>query len=232
MYVHMWNDAKVLALSRPQPNGLSLWVECLAGEQTDAIPGVFKIGEAAFAEQLRWPLKGFRKAFAEVSRQGMVKASWKDRLVWVPNALRYNVPESPNVIRHWEEPWRHLPECDLKTEIHKHFAAFFEALGEGFAKAFREALPESVSSDQLAVISDKAPGPTSGVTPNPTDVGNIGPVKKKTGSKRGSGLNPRAQGTNPRALAEAERRAARAAKEAEHERAKAASVAAAEKGLS
>jgi hypothetical protein len=155
LYVHMWHDAKVRALSRPGPNAQSLWVACLGGEQTDVIPGVFKIGEAAFAEQLGWPLEGFRKAFREVFQQGMVKASWDDRLVWVPNGIKWNPPESPNVIRNWAEPWRHLPECALKVEIWHAFKAFFEGFKEGFREAFAEALPKPVSSDQGAVIREQ-----------------------------------------------------------------------------
>jgi hypothetical protein len=109
----MWADAKVVSLSKPQPNAQTLWVHLLAGEQTEIIPGVCRIGEAAFAEQLGWSVEGLRKPFGELFRLGMVKVDWTARLVWVPNALRWNPPDNPNVVKSWREPWRHVPECEL-----------------------------------------------------------------------------------------------------------------------
>lgn len=144
-----------MSLSRPQPNAQSLWVALLAGEQTDAIPGLFKIGELAFAEQLGWPLEGFRKAFREVFAKGLAKADWDARLVWVPNAIKWNPPANPNIVTMWREPWRHLPECGLKLEAYQHLKGFAEGLSEGFREAFAKALPKPVSSDQLAVNSEK-----------------------------------------------------------------------------
>jgi hypothetical protein len=74
--VRMWGDAKFRELSPLPPSGQSLWMVLLTGEQTDIIPGLFRIGEAAFAEQLGWSLEAFRKAFQEVSAKGMVEADW------------------------------------------------------------------------------------------------------------------------------------------------------------
>ena len=86
-------------------------------------------------------MEGFREAFAEAFREGIVKADWKARLVWVPNVIRHNPPESPNVVRSWRVAWDELPECKLKTEAYKTLKAFLEAFGEAFAKAFGEACP-------------------------------------------------------------------------------------------
>lgn len=163
--VRMWGDEKFRTLSPLLPSGQALWLVLLTGEQTGIIPGIFRIGEAAFAEQLRWPLKAFREAFAEAFGKGMVKADWEARLVWVPNAIRHNRPSSPNVIRHWETTWKLLPSCDLKTEAWQALKAFTEGLGEGWSKAFREACrdplanQEAVSSDQEAVNKEEAKPP-------------------------------------------------------------------------
>src|ERR1019366_10362236 len=74
-------DEKYRRLTPPNPCGQTLWWQLIAGEQTGVIPGLFKIGEAAFAEQLGWSVKAFQEAFREVFREGMVKADWKSRLV-------------------------------------------------------------------------------------------------------------------------------------------------------
>jgi hypothetical protein len=136
----MWGDEWFRSLSAPQPNGQTLWVHLLTGPHTlHAIPGLFMIGEAAMAEALGWPLEGFREAFREVSAKGKAKADWKARVIWVPKALVYNAPESPNVVKSWSKFFIELPECGLKDEAFHSLAVFVEGLGEGFREAFREA---------------------------------------------------------------------------------------------
>jgi hypothetical protein len=154
-YLRTWSDRRVTALSRPTPNAQTLLMWLFVGKQTGQIPGLFEIGERAFAEMLGWPLhggetlleplperlpKGFREAFREVSEQGWVKADWNARLVYVPSAIRKPKPANPNVVRGWRKAWRSLPECDLKDEAARDFKLFLEGLGEGFAKAFDEVL--------------------------------------------------------------------------------------------
>src|SRR4051812_17634419 len=126
----MHADEKYRRLSAPPPCGQVLWLHLIAGEQTGIVPGLFSIGEAAFAEQLRWSLKGFREAFGEVFREGMAKADWGARLVWVPNAIKYNQPANPNVVKSWRTAWALLPECPLKAEAHEHLKWFLKPLGK------------------------------------------------------------------------------------------------------
>ncbi len=136
--MRMHADAKYRNLSKPQPCGQALWWNILAGEQTGVIPGLMKIGEAAFAEQLGWPLKGFRDSVAEVVREGLCKFDWNSRLVFVPNALKHNLPRWPNVVKSWKQTWQHLPECPLKVEAYQHMESVLAEHGDSFLKAFRE----------------------------------------------------------------------------------------------
>jgi hypothetical protein len=135
----MWGDSKFRELSSPQPSGKYLWMFLLTGPQTSNVPGLFHAGEMALAEELEWTVEAFREAFGEASSKGLVEADWKARVVWVPNAVRYNQPESPNVVKSWRYAWDEIPECALKAEAHERLKAFMEGLGEGFAKAFAEA---------------------------------------------------------------------------------------------
>jgi uncharacterized phage protein (TIGR02220 family) len=136
----MWGDEWFRSLSAAPPNGQTLWIHLLTGPHTlHAIPGLFMIGEAAMAEALGWPLEGFREAFREVSAKGKAKADWKARVIWVPKALVYNAPESPNVVKSWSKFFIELPECELKDEAFHSLTVFVEGLGEGFREAFREA---------------------------------------------------------------------------------------------
>lgn len=136
--VRTWSDEKFRALSAAPPSGQGLWFFLLTGPHTGPIPGLFRAGRAGMAEELGWNLEGFDKAFAEVSQQGMAKADFKARLVWLPNAIKHNKPESPNVVRSWRAEFDLLPECDLKTEALESLRSFVCGLGSGFAKAFEE----------------------------------------------------------------------------------------------
>lgn len=88
------------------------------------------------AEELGWPLEAFDEAFREVSEQGMAKADFTARLVWLPNAIKHNKPESPNVVKSWASEFDLLPECSLKLEALDAIKAFVCALGPGFSGAF------------------------------------------------------------------------------------------------
>lgn len=137
--VRMWGDEKFRALSPLPPCGQGLWVFLLTGPHTGPIPGVFRSGRAAMAEELDWEMEAFDKAFAEAFRQGLVRADWKAKVVWIPNAIKCNRPESPNVVRSWGSEWDLIPECDLKREAYESLRANICGLGEGFEKAFFEA---------------------------------------------------------------------------------------------
>jgi hypothetical protein len=88
------------------------------------------------AEELGWEVEAFDKAFQEVFAQGMVKADFKARLVWLPKAVIHNKPESPNVVRGWRTELAMLPECALKAEALEALRAHLEMVGNPYAAAF------------------------------------------------------------------------------------------------
>jgi len=134
----MHGDDKFRKLTRPQPNGQSLWLHLIMGPHTTAVPGLSSIGEAGLAEALGWSLTGFRKTWREVEQLGMAESDWRARVIWLPNAIRHNPPESPNVVRGWRDTLDNIPECPLKTKALTFLKGFLEDMGEGFAKAFRD----------------------------------------------------------------------------------------------
>lgn len=137
--VRMWGDEKFRALSPMPPSAQCLWVFLLTGPHTGPVPGLFRSGRAAMAEELGWELEAFDEAFNEVSRQGMAEGDWKAKVVWIPNAIRCNRPESPNVVLSWAAEWDLIPECDLKRRAYEVLKANICALGEAFEKAFTRA---------------------------------------------------------------------------------------------
>lgn len=136
--VRMWSDKKFCALSSPNPCGQALWMFLLTGPHTGPIPGLFRASRGQMADELGWDLEGFDEAFREVLSLGMAKADTKAKLIWLPNALKLNKPESPNVVKSWSSEWELLPECDLKDEAKNSIIAQLSEFGESFVNAFIE----------------------------------------------------------------------------------------------
>ena len=137
--VRIWDDSRVRAMTPIKPCGQGLWIRLLVSRHRSAVPGLLCVGEAALAEEFGWSIKDFREAFQEAQGQGLVKADWKARILWIPNARNYNRPESPNVIKSWRIPWDEAPECALKSEAYSVLKAFVEGMSPLFRKAFEEA---------------------------------------------------------------------------------------------
>jgi len=154
--VRVWGDERFRRLS---PSGQMLWFFLLTGPHTTSLPGLSRAGEAALAEELGWTQKAFRDAFAEVSREGMAKADWKARVLWVPNVCKYDKPQAPNVVRSWGVVWDEIPECHLKMEAYQTLKVFAKGIGEGYRKAFEEALP--MPSSKALAIPEPEPEPDS-----------------------------------------------------------------------
>ena len=89
-----------------------------------------------------WTEKVFREAFHEVIEKGMCVCAERDGLIWLPNFMRYNPPESPNVLKSWAGALEDCPECSLKIEIFQHVKALSKGFGKGFIEAFNEAFGE------------------------------------------------------------------------------------------
>lgn len=152
----MHSDEKYRQLSRPQPNGQSLWQHLLHGPETTIIPGLVIAGRAQLAETLKWPLEDFDKVFQEVLVLGMAKADWDARLIWLPKGPNHNPPRSPNVVIAWGSFWPEIPSCALKDEIFQDLKVFIEGLKrpfhEVFAKAFCKDLPNPGSGTGTGIV--------------------------------------------------------------------------------
>ncbi|WP_175837070.1 hypothetical protein [Burkholderia anthina] len=142
--VRMWADQKFCELTPIPPSGQGLWVYLLTGPHTGPIPGIFRAGRAGLAEELGWEQEAFDKAFGEVFAQGMAKADWQAKLVWIPKAVDCNRPASPNVVISWGKEWPQIPECALKLEAYELLKANIHGLGEAFGKAFDKAFAKPI----------------------------------------------------------------------------------------
>jgi hypothetical protein len=131
----IWNDAKFQSLSEL---GKLVFLFLLTHPNLTML-GAMRATVPGLAAELGTEFEAFREAFDEGCRKGMVKHDAQASLVWMPNFLRYNKPESPNVVKSWPAAWELLPECRLKFELAQCVRNFVKGLTQAFQEAFAEA---------------------------------------------------------------------------------------------
>ena len=176
--VQIWNDARMADL---KPSAKLAFVFLITH------PNMTSLGAMrATLQGLAAELGVSQKDFSEVIAKGMAKYDEKAFCIFLPNFLKYQTAESPNVIKNWVKQLAYIPEGFLKDEAIDLLKAYVEGMREGFQKAFQEAFrkeyPNTVSSKQLAV-SSKSPSLPSHVE----DLENLGgvDVDPRTGEIRG-----------------------------------------------
>ena len=129
--VRLWDDRKFLACG---DRARLLWLFLLTCPSLP-IPGVIVGGDAALAELLGWASEGLREGFTELSRSGL-QVRREARIVWLPNALKYQPPTSPNTVKGWAKKWDDVPEGDLKLEMWEALRIACKSWSIIFAKVF------------------------------------------------------------------------------------------------
>jgi hypothetical protein len=146
--VRIWNDARFISLTF---EGRMAWMMLLTHPMMTAI-GAIRATPDGLASELSFgaddKTEAFREAFRDVIAKGMVRYDAKASLMWLPNFLKYNKPESPNVVRAWAKAVEMLPECGLKDQAIQQAVGYAKGFGEGFRKAIGEAFPYTESSEQ------------------------------------------------------------------------------------
>lgn len=131
----IWNDAKFNDLS---DNGKLAFFFLLTHPHMTPV-GAMRATLGGLAEELGWKPKAFQEAFKEAFAKGMVKYNPKAHFIGLPNFMKYNAPENPNVVKAWAKCMDDIPECDEKDQIYPELKALLKGYGEGFLKAFRAA---------------------------------------------------------------------------------------------
>lgn len=138
----IWNDAKFRNLD---DDGKFIFLFVLTNPAMTAL-GALPAPIAGLAHSLKWSEERFRKGFGELLSSGMVKVDEDAHLIALPNFLKYNAAENPNVVKAWSSSLDLIPECSLKDEIIQWAACSLrerpKSFGEAFAKSFGIPLPE------------------------------------------------------------------------------------------
>lgn len=140
----IWNDAKFRALSN---KGKLVFFLLLTHPHMTAL-GAMRATPSGLAEELNWQPEAFREVFAEVLAAGMAEHDQKACLIALPKFLKYNPPESPNVVKAWVGALDLLPECELKTTVLQRAGDFADSMTKGFGQAFREAFDKAMPNQE------------------------------------------------------------------------------------
>jgi hypothetical protein len=153
----IWNDEKFRDLS---DNGKLCFFYILTHPHMTSL-GAMRASIPGLASELGWVEKAFREAFQEGFRKAMLDLDESASFVGVPNFLKYNGPESPNVVKSWSVALDLIPECPSKNKLITQVKDFLKALPEAFQealpKAFREVLPKGMPNKKQEPEQKKEP---------------------------------------------------------------------------
>jgi len=154
--VRIWNDKKFRSMS---DNGKFLFIFLLTHPNLTCL-GAMKAINLALGIEIGWQKKRFTLAFNEIVDLKMAVYDSNNHLLWLPNFIKYNKPESPNVVKAWLKTFDLLPECDLRDKIIKSLKAFVEGLSEAFQQAFEEGHnPTPINQEQEQKQEQKQDAP-------------------------------------------------------------------------
>lgn len=139
IYVRTWEDKNFLSLSQ---DARYLWFFLLTGPHITWLPGLIKTGPASMSEELDWGLEEIWDCMDEIKKRGMIYVDDVNRVIMIPNALKYNPPLTNAQIKFWRYNFNRIKDCKLKSDWLK---MLFEQLGNytpGVQKSIRKAFDD------------------------------------------------------------------------------------------
>jgi hypothetical protein len=139
----IWGDEKFRTFSDP---GKLAFLFIMTHPALTAL-GAMRATLAGLAAEMGWPVKRMREALAPAIAQGMVEINDAASYIALPNFMKFNRPESPNVARASVTALDLIPECPEKQALVARCragltGAFRQGFEEAFAEAFGEPLPK------------------------------------------------------------------------------------------
>ena len=140
----IWNDERFRKLS---DSGKFLFLFILTHPNLTSL-GAMRATIPGLSAELGWQEARCDEAFAELVLEShgrsLVEIDKHASFVGLPNFLKYNAPENPNVVKSWSSSLELLPECPLKTKLMEHAHACLKDREAGFLAAW-ETVCETVS---------------------------------------------------------------------------------------
>jgi uncharacterized phage protein (TIGR02220 family) len=147
----IWNDERFMRLS---DDGKLVFLMLLTHPGMTAL-GAMRMTAEGLAGELGWLPERLTESLNESLREGMVEVDRKARFIGLPNFLKYNQPESPNVVKAWVKCLDLIPECEAKTRMVARSQAFLKGLNKAFAEAFAEAFAKAMPNQEQEQEQEK-----------------------------------------------------------------------------
>lgn len=123
----LWRDPRFREISE---DAQKLWLYLLSCPNSTTCPGLFLATQMVIIDDLCWvdtadddyasdipvALQRLTDAIATLVNLGWMQYDTRARIVYIPRALRHNMPESPNVVRSWATALSSMPTCDLRDQ--------------------------------------------------------------------------------------------------------------------
>lgn len=161
--VVIWTDLKFCELS---DDAKLLFLYLLTHPNQTSL-GAMQATMGGLADERGWLPERLSKAFAEVTKKGMAKYNPRARCLWLPNFLKYNGPESPNVVKAWFGALDLIPECDLKILAIQRAKDILQDYDQAFAEAFDKAFAKAFPKGVRVTDGDPSPNPEQEQEPYP-----------------------------------------------------------------
>lgn len=129
------------------PDAQRVGLYLITGPCTTRVPGLVKIGRAALAEELGLTDEATKAALQQLEDLGQIRADWKARLVWRPEAILLHPPSNPNMVLGWCWEWSQLPRCALLEEAREAFGRVLAMRGPDYVEAFDRVLCGDAARD-------------------------------------------------------------------------------------
>src|SRR5689334_17265587 len=114
------------------------------GPQATSV-GIWRLSFATAAEDMgNLTADEFAERFAVVCDAFGSEFDPIARVVWLPNWLEENPPQSPNVVRNWIKLLNNVPKCRIKSDALEGITQYLREFPETFSKHF-ESYVQSVS---------------------------------------------------------------------------------------
>ncbi len=86
--------------------------------------------------ELGWEPERTAKAFSEPFEKGMVWIDESASCLILPNFIKHNPPENPNVITSWGAMFEQIPECEIRRQLHRIILNYGETLKDKMRDSF------------------------------------------------------------------------------------------------
>ena len=136
----IWNDAKFRELSDQEK---LIFLFLLTHPHMTSL-GAMRAGIAGLADELGWSFETVSKGFTKLFRKVFLEYDEKACFLALPNFLKYNLPENPNVVKSWKESLIYFLNANLNSlslqglkGLPKPFLASFERVCQTVSKPFQ-----------------------------------------------------------------------------------------------